>query len=178
MVLVIDLPMKIMDYEKNREEKFIIKHSQIIPIQFFNSRNNNFVALLCPKPFTEGGMSALNSLLSFRNNNPFDGCSINLNGESLPHEMTRFWVSELQDHNSKSASVGGTHLKDREDYVRYVRDLIGIVKAIIIKPVNDDFEIGFSRDGNCWVKSAHMDDEREKFVKDTLDLLITQGIVH
>ncbi|MEK6953360.1 MAG: hypothetical protein AABX29_10210 [Nanoarchaeota archaeon] len=178
IVLAIDLPMKIMDYEKSGEEKFIIKHSQIIPIQLFNGEHDNFIALLCPKPFTEGSINAINALLSYRNKNPFDGCSINLNGESFQEEMTRFWVGELQDHHSKSASVGGTHLKGKDDYKRYVQDLSGVVKAITIKAKNGNFEYGISRDGNFWIKSAHMDDQREKFIKETLDILKNQGVIN
>src|SRR3989338_6544826 len=37
LILAIDLPLKMMDYEKNGEEKFVIKRSEIIPIQFFNN---------------------------------------------------------------------------------------------------------------------------------------------
>jgi len=178
VILAIDLPMKIMDYEKSGEEKFIIKHSQIIPIQFFNNDSKDFIALLCPKPFTEGGINAINTLLSYRNKSPIDGCSINLNGESFQEEMTRFWVGELQDHHSKSASVGGTHLKNKDDYKRYVDKLSGIIKAITLKAKNGNFEYGISRDGNCWVKSAHMDDQRERFIKETLDILKSQGVLY
>lgn len=177
IVLAIDLPLKIIDYEKGGEEKFVIKHSQIIPIQFFNGDYKDYIALICSKPLTEASINAINSLLTYRNQVPFESCNINLNSEKNQEEMTRFWVGELQDHHSKSASVSGANLKDKDDYKRYVKDLSGIVRAITLKANNGNFEYGISRDGNFWVKSAHADKEREKFIKETLIILKKQGII-
>jgi len=178
LVLAIDLPLKIIDYEKNGEEKFIIKKSEIVPIQFFKEDKKDYLALICPKEFTQSSVEAINTLLMNRNRKLIDFCTINLNGENIPEEMTRFWVGDLQDHNSKSASVAGTDLKGKNDYQRYVDNLSGIVKAIIKKDNSGEFEYGISREGNIWVKSSNRDNEREKFIYDTLCLLISQGILN
>ncbi len=178
LVLAIDLPMKIIDYEKNGEEKFIIKKSEIIPIQFFNGDKEDYLAFLCPKEFAQKGVEAVNKLLINRSREPLEQCTINLNGENIPQEMTRFWVGSLQDHHSKSASVAGSDLKDKDDFDRYVNNLSGIINAMIKKDPSGKFESGMSKDGNIWVKSSHMDNERDRFVSDTLNLLIAQGILN
>ena len=178
LVLAIDLPLMIMDYEKMGDVKFIIKKSEIIPIQFFEGNKNNYLAFICPKKFTQSSVNAINTLLSHRNRKPIDNCIINLNGENIPEEMTRFWVGDLQDHYSKSASVAGTDLKGRNDYGRYVNNLSGVVRAIIKKYNSGEFEYGISREGNIWIKSSHKDNEREKFISDTIDLLMAQRILN
>ena len=179
IVLAIDLPMNIMDYEKTGETKFTIKNSQLITIQLFNEDNKDFIALLCPKKITEQSMNAINKLLTYRNQKPFGVCSFNLNRESFSEEMVQFWVGELQDHHSKAASVGGTSLKDKDDYNRYVTTLSGVVKAIKLKDKDSDgsFTFGISIDGNIWVTSTHKDDERELFIKETLDILRKQDVI-
>src|SRR3989344_4247347 len=99
IVLAVDKTQRVTDYATNGEEKFPIRTSVIVPIQFFNNDLKDYVAVMCPKPNTDVVINALNSILLFHKKKPFDSCEVDLHSKGITEELRRFWVSQLNDHH-------------------------------------------------------------------------------
>ena len=177
LVLAVDNLTSVTDYATNGEEKFTIRTSVIVPIQLFNNTLTDYVGVVCPKWKTDTTINALNSLLMFYKKKPFESCEINMHSDGITEELKRFWVSQLNDHHSKSASVSGAHLRVKDDWKRYVHGLKGQVNAIRLAHPKD-FDYGISRDGHIWLTSNHMDDIREKFITEVLKSLVSRKVIN
>jgi len=162
IVLMVDLSEKIMDYEEHGEDKVTVKRSYYAPILIFNGATDGYIALLMKKGRTTKVVQALNKMLAEKDEKIIVNCAIDLNEEQLTSKLKRFWVGQLQDEHSKSASVAGSDLKNHDDWERYVNTLSGVVNAGIYSMKNDSFELGLSRDGSFWIKTSQFNKKKRK----------------
>lgn len=175
--LAIDYPMKIMNYGRSEEVRYVEKFSEFAPVQFFGDQKD-YIAVLCPKKYAEKAIGVINEVLKgSRGEDVLEECSVSLNNQTLNDEMRRFWVSGIQNINSKSAFVAGSNLYQKSDYNLQVNIRRGTVGAITLKSRNGDYEYMLSKEAVFWIKSNVVDVYREEVVLETLNKLIKLGII-
>jgi len=176
--LVIDFTMKIMNYGRSEDVRYTEKYSEFAPLQFFGGYGD-YVAVLCAKQYADKAVEVINKVLVGANGEKvLEPCEINLNNQRLNDEMRRFWASGIQDRFSKSASIAGTDLRNKSDYNRQINQRGGVLKAIILKSTNGDYEYGLSKEAIFWVRSNILDIHREQIILENLINLINMGIIH